>query len=131
MKGPYDDKIQELQKELNHRNILVIIYALVLIVYVALDIFLPISLIIHWVKNDTMTFIQIMKWTVCTYWWAYLYIIVVYNCKNIAKNNINRRNQCMSEISESEKKNKEYKQNLYDQGIFPDNKPSNRGSYGR
>jgi hypothetical protein len=131
MKGPYDDRIQELQKELNYRNILIIIQALTLLIYVGLAIFLGISFIVHWVSNDSLTFIQIIKWSIKSYWWAYIYIIVVHLFKSEIKDNVNRRERCIMNINIAEKKNKEYKQNLYDQGIFPDNKPSNRGSYGR
>lgn len=131
MKGPYDDRIEELNKELNRRNLLVIVHALLLLAHVGLAIFLGISFIVHWVSNDNLTFIQIIKWSFGTYWWAYIYIIVVHLFKSEIKDNVNRRERCMREINIAEKKNKEYKQNLYDQGIYPNNKPSNRGSYGR
>ncbi len=106
MKGPYDDRIQELQKELNYRNILIIIQALTLLIYVGLAIFLGISFIVHWVSNDSLTFIQNIKWSIKSYWWAYIYIIVVYFFKSEINDNVNRRERCMREISEAENKNK-------------------------
>ena len=131
MKGPYDDRIQELQKELNYRNILIIIQALTLLIYVGLAIFLGISFIVHWVKNDNLTFIQTIKWSIGSYWWAYIYIIVVHLFKSEIKDNVNRREFCIMNINIVKKKNEEYKQSIYDQDKYPDNKPSNRGSYGR
>ena len=131
MKGPYDDRIQELQKELNYRNILIIIQALTLLIYVGLAIFLGISFIIHWVSNDSLTFIQNIKWSIGSYWWAYIYIIVVHLFKSEINDNVNRREFCIMNINIAKKKNEEYKQSIYDQDKYSDNKPSNRGSYGR
>ena len=108
MKGPYDDRIQELQKELNYRNILIIIQALTLLIYVGLAIFLGISFIVHWVSNDSLTFIQNIKWSIGSYWWAYIYIIVVHLFKSEINDNVNRRERCIRDINIAEKKNKEW-----------------------
>ncbi len=127
MKGPYDERLEELYKERHKRDWLVIIHLLLLLIYVGLDLFLGISFIVHWVKNDNLTFIQTIKWSIGSYWWAYIYVIIVRLFKNTFKDNTYKRDTCIMNINEAEKKNREYKQSIYDQDKYPDNKPSNRG----
>ena len=76
-KNPYNDRITYLQSEVTKSGIKVIIGALALIFRIAVDLAIFVGFIVHWMKNDTLTFMQTLKWSLGTYWWAYLYSIVI------------------------------------------------------
>ena len=63
-----EEKVKSYNTKIKLMNIAIIAYIIIVLV-------VSIGTIIHWVKFDTLTWIQIVKWSLSTYWWAYLYII--------------------------------------------------------
>lgn len=103
-KNPYNDRITYLQSEVTKSGIKVIIGALALIFRIAVDLAIFIGFIVHWMKNDTLTFMQTLKWSLGTYWWAYLYSIVITFLGNKIKAESKYYTRMQFDLEEAKKK---------------------------
>jgi len=52
--------------------------SIVTMLIVPIGLFLAISYIIHWFTHDNLTNMQNFKWSLDTYWFLYLYIVIAY-----------------------------------------------------
>ena len=72
----YTSRDEYLKKTVREYDLKIIGGALLIILYILIIIAVVLGWIIHWVKNDSFTFMQMLKWSFSNYWWAYIYIIL-------------------------------------------------------
>ena len=75
-KNIYNDRITYLEtkiKECEIKNLLSIIAILVQIIMYLIAI---IGCLVKWITDDTLTYMQMFKWSMKNFWWAYLYILI-------------------------------------------------------
>lgn len=103
-KNPYTDRIAYLESELrtNNRQVIFVTFIGLLRILMILAIF--IGFIVHWVKNDTLTFIQNVKWSLSSYWWAYLFSFAVHFLNSYIRDIINNRRSLQRQLAEAKKK---------------------------
>lgn len=64
-----------LNEQVNKYGLLCIIYCIMRITKWIMDIVIFVSFVIHWFRNDTMSFIQMLKWSFSTYALLWIYIV--------------------------------------------------------
>lgn len=64
-----------LEKQAAKYSARIILYFIMRLAEIIGVIFLFGSFFIHWFSNDSMTFIQVLKWSIVKYWWLYFYYI--------------------------------------------------------
>lgn len=75
-KNKYNDRITYLEtkiEECERKNLLSIIAILVQIIMYLIAI---IGCLVKWITEDSLTYMQMFKWSMKNFWWAYLYMLI-------------------------------------------------------
>ncbi len=69
-------RLEYLKKEVRKYNILTHLYIIGLIINIISVIFLSVHMMIYWFLHDSLTKIQILKYSFSKFWFLYLFIII-------------------------------------------------------
>lgn len=73
-----NDRLVYLERQIKHYKRLISITPIVMISFLVIGFYLGISYWYHSFINDSMTHMQLIKWSFGKYWYLYLYILVAY-----------------------------------------------------
>ncbi len=77
-KNRYTDALKNAEDEYIHYSLRILLVFAVRIATLIFMLFLIISFFIHWFSNDTLTFMQVAKWSLSSFWW--MYVIIIAQC---------------------------------------------------
>ena len=74
-------RLEYLKKEVRKYNILTHLYTIGRIINIISIVFLSVHMMIYWFLHDSLTKIQILKYSFSKFWFLYLFIIIFTLCQ--------------------------------------------------
>ena len=108
----YKNNVAVLECEKTKASLKIIFYFIVIVIRILVMLALTIGIVVHWFNNDYLTTIQILKWSIGTYWWAYLYAIIAVFLTMNAKKTVTRYEKLKRELKYIKRIYNEDKENL-------------------
>lgn len=107
-KNPYTDRITHLQNEYRKNKILDTVIIIAKIVELVACLVVVVLYIIHWITNDNLTSMQVLKWSLANYWFVYIYVIVLELSRNVINDQLHYSTRIQFDLIEALEKGQKF-----------------------